>query len=54
MLIGKDALLKPNAYFQKIRPKDAADIDARRKAAEAKKAAAARPATPPDAGGTAS
>ena len=38
----KEQLLKPNSYFQKIRPKDAAVVDAKRKAK-----AAPRPAPKP-------
>ncbi len=40
LLYHKEDLLKPNTYFQKIRPADAAEVDARRKDAEQKKKAA--------------
>ena len=40
LLYHKDNLLKPNEYFHKIRPTDAAAIDARRHEAEEKKKAA--------------
>ena len=40
LLYHKDALLKSNEHFHKIRPTDAAEIDARRREAEAKKKAA--------------
>lgn len=53
LLYHKENLLKPNSYFQSIRPNDAAVIDARRreaeekkKAAEAQKAAAPKTAPP--------
>jgi NADH-quinone oxidoreductase subunit I len=38
-----DRLLKPNTYFQKIRPTDSGRIDEKLAAAKAKKAAAAKP-----------
>lgn len=40
LLYRRDDLLKPNEYFQKIRPTDAAAVDKRRAEAEAKKKAA--------------
>jgi NADH-quinone oxidoreductase subunit I len=40
----QDRLLKPVSYFRKIRPQDAAAVDAKRKAAEEKKKAALPPA----------
>ena len=40
LLYHKDQLLKSNEHFHKIRPTDAAEIDARRRAAEEKKKAA--------------
>jgi NADH-quinone oxidoreductase subunit I len=48
----KERLLKPNTYFQKIRPTDAAPIDAKlaakaKKAAEAAKPKPAPPSPPP-------
>ena len=59
LLLNREALAKPNEYFQAIRPTEAAEVDARlaadRKAAEekakaaaaAKAAAPAKPAAPP-------
>jgi len=44
LLFHRDDLLKPNEHFQKIRPTDAAVIDARRRATEEKKKAAAEAA----------
>ena len=44
LLFHKDALLKPNEHFQKIRPTDAGRIDAKRHEAEEKKRAAAEAA----------
>jgi NADH-quinone oxidoreductase subunit I len=49
---NKEALLKPDSYFRKVRPTEAAAVDAKRKAAEEKKKAAAQaqaaaPSTPP-------
>lgn len=44
LLYDKEALLKSNEHFHKIRPTDAAAIDARRAEAEAKKKAAAEAA----------
>jgi len=48
MWMTKDALLKPNEYFQKIKPAEAAEVDARlaAKAAKAAAAAAPKPAAP--------
>ena len=51
LLVRKDELAKPNQYFQKIHPTDAAEVDARLGAEKAKaeakaKAAAAKPAAP--------
>jgi NADH-quinone oxidoreductase subunit I len=43
----KEALMKSNEYFQKIRPALASVIDQKRKAAEEKKKAAAQPPLPP-------
>lgn len=40
LLFNKDDLLKSNEYFHKIRPNDAAYVDARRREAEEKKKAA--------------
>lgn len=40
LLYHKEDLLKPNTYFQKIRPSDAAEVDSRRREAEEKKKAA--------------
>jgi NADH-quinone oxidoreductase subunit I len=45
----KETLLKPNEYFQKIRPTLASAIDQKRKAAEEKKKAAAQATPPPSA-----
>lgn len=44
---SKEALLKSNEYFQKVRPTLALSIDKKRKAAEEKKKAAAQPPPPP-------
>ncbi len=46
LLRGKEALAKPNSYFQQVRPTLAAGIDQKRKAAEEKKKAAAQAAAP--------
>lgn len=43
---AKEKLLKPNSYFQKIRPHDAAVVDAKRKAAEDRKKASLPPTAP--------
>ena len=44
LLYHQNDLLKPNEYFHKIRPTDAAEVDNRRAEAEAKKKAAAEAA----------
>lgn len=46
LLHTKEKLLKPNEYYQKIRPKEAAEVDAKL-AAKKKKPAAAKPAAKP-------
>ena len=49
MNMTKEQLLKPNDYFQKIKPTEAGEVDARLAAKAAKSAAATapKPATPP-------
>ena len=44
----KDKLLKSNEYFQKIKPDEAAEVDARLAAKAAKAQPAPKPPTPPD------
>jgi len=50
LVLPKEKLLKPNEYFQKIRPTAASVIDQKRKAAEEKKKAAVQPPAPPPQG----
>ncbi len=52
MNMTKEQLLKPNEYFQKIKPTESGEVDARLAAKAAKSAAAAspKPATPPPTG----
>ena len=51
LLFRKDHLLKPNEYFQKIKPVEAAVVDKRLEAKKPKAAPATGPGDPPKAGG---
>ncbi len=51
LLLGRERLAKPNGYYHKIHPAEAAEVDARlaaeRAAAREKPRAAAKPPAPP-------